>query len=522
MMVVPVLLVILRLLLAAVFTASAFTKLADRSSFKSALGGFAVPEGLRGLAAALIPVFELAIGIGLLSAASVWVAAVGALGLLVLFTVAIIASLVRGTPPECHCFGQLSSAPVTWKTVMRNGILMAAAAAIAVHGSANPGPSMVAWATRLTPPEVFGLAAAAVIVGVMVTETWMLARVLRQNGRLLLRLDVVEASLAGAGPRAAPGAHAATSARDGVPQGVPAPAFHLNRLNGGTSTMTELLAPGKPLALAFVDPDCEPCSALLPELARWERQLADQVTLAVITTGSADANNRKLAGHDLHHVLLQDGREVSEAYRAYGTPSMVLVESSGMVSGPAAPGRDAIRGLMARFTAVQHQPDDTGRQKALNLALNGSKGAHGGVGATRHPHVGEAAPDLRLPDIDGRQVSLAAFRGHATLVLFWNPACGFCLRMLDDLRAWEASRAAASPRLLVVSMGSAETNRAMGLRSPVVLDAGFESARAFGASGTPSAVLIDNDGRVASEVAVGGQAVMALATEPVTMLEMDV
>ena len=286
--------------------------------------------------------------------------------------------------------------------------------------------------------------------------------------------------------------------------------------------MTELLAPGKPLALAFVDPDCGPCTALLPELARWQQELADQVTLAVITTGSADANNRKLAGHDLHHVLLQDGREVSEAYRAYGTPSMVLVESSGTVSGPVASGRDAIRGLMARFTAVQHQPDDTDRQKALKLALNGSNGAHGGVGATRHPHVGEAAPDLRLPHIDGRQISLAAFRGHATLVLFWNPACGFCLRMLDDLRAWETSRADASPRLLVVSIGSAETNRAMSLRSPVVLDPDFESARAFGASGTPSAVLIDKDGRVASEVAVGGPAVMALATKPVTMLEMDV
>ena len=198
MMIVPVLLVVLRLLLAAVFTASAFTKLADRGGFKSALGSFAVPEGLRALAAVLIPVLELAIGIGFLPAASAWVAAGGAFGLLVVFTVAIIASLVRGRRPECHCFGQLSSAPVSWKTVMRNGILMAAAAAVAVRGPANPGPSMVAWAARLTPPEVFGLAAAAVIVGVMGIETWMLARCLAAE-----RSAAIAAGCGGSTPRRA-------------------------------------------------------------------------------------------------------------------------------------------------------------------------------------------------------------------------------------------------------------------------------------------------------------------------------
>ena len=54
----PILFTVLRLLLAAVFTISAVTKLADRTGFKSALAGFAVPEGLRPLAAVLIAVTE--------------------------------------------------------------------------------------------------------------------------------------------------------------------------------------------------------------------------------------------------------------------------------------------------------------------------------------------------------------------------------------------------------------------------------------------------------------------------------
>ena len=63
----------------------------------------------------------------------------------------------------------------------------------------------------------------------------------------------------------------------------------------------------------------------------------------------------------------------------------------------------------------------------------------------------------------------------------------------------------------MVSAGSEEANREMGLASPVLLDQNFATGRAFGASGTPSAVLVDAEGKVASEVAVGAPAVWELA-----------
>jgi thiol-disulfide isomerase/thioredoxin len=111
-------------------------------------------------------------------------------------------------------------------------------------------------------------------------------------------------------------------------------------------------------------------------------------------------------------------------------------------------------------------------------------------------------PDEQLED----------FRGEETLVLFWNPGCGFCQQMLPDLKEWEANSSPEdAPKLLVVSAGSEEANKQMGLTSPVVLDQQFAVGRAFGASGTPSAVLVDAEGKVASEVAVGAPAVMELA-----------
>jgi hypothetical protein len=83
--------------------------------------------------------------------------------------------------------------------------------------------------------------------------------------------------------------------------------------------------------------------------------------------------------------------------------------------------------------------------------------------------------------------------------------------MLPDLRVWEAEASPDAPQLLVISTGSASENRAMGLRSVVVLDTESKAAHVFGAHGTPMAVFLDSDGRVASHVAAGAQAVFALA-----------
>jgi len=124
--------------------------------------------------------------------------------------------------------------------------------------------------------------------------------------------------------------------------------------------------------------------------------------------------------------------------------------------------------------------------------------------------IGDQAPPLKLPNIEGAVVSLESYLGSETLVLFWNPHCGFCNHMLRKLKAWEANIPAGAPKLLVVSTGSVEDNRAEGLSSPVVLDSSFSARAAFGVNGTPSAILVDSEGKIASEVAVGAYAVLKL------------
>ncbi|MGZ4383993.1 MAG: TlpA family protein disulfide reductase [Gaiellaceae bacterium] len=121
-------------------------------------------------------------------------------------------------------------------------------------------------------------------------------------------------------------------------------------------------------------------------------------------------------------------------------------------------------------------------------------------------------PDLELAALDGGPLALGELRGRDTLLLFWNPDCGFCRSMHEEILRWEQSSNGDGHRLVVVSSDDEERTRADGFRSLVLLDQGFAAGEAFGAGGTPMAVLLGADGRIASALAGGAEAVMALVS----------
>ena len=127
-------LLIARLLLAAVFTLAGVAKLSDLKGSRKAIIDFGLPALLASPLALLLPLAELAVAAALIPASSAWWGAVGALGLLLLFVMGISINLARGKKPECHCFGQLHSAPAGWKTLARNGVLAAVAGFVLWEG----------------------------------------------------------------------------------------------------------------------------------------------------------------------------------------------------------------------------------------------------------------------------------------------------------------------------------------------------------------------------------------------------
>ena len=190
-----------RLVLAAVFAVAGTGKLLDAAGTRGALEGFGVPRRAARLAGPVLPVAELAIAAGLLVPASAWWSALAAAGLLAVFMAAIGVSMARGAAPDCHCFGRLHSAPVSWRTQVRNGVLAAAGGVAVLAGRGASGLSPVRWAGHLNAAEL-GLAAAVVALSAVAAgQGWFLYRLSRQNGRVLARLENLEQRMASAARR---------------------------------------------------------------------------------------------------------------------------------------------------------------------------------------------------------------------------------------------------------------------------------------------------------------------------------
>lgn len=497
-----------RVLLACVFFLAGVAKLVDLAGSRRAAVAFGVPERLAGVVGVGLPVCELAVAVGLVPVASARFGALGALLLLVCFVMAIASALARGRAPDCHCFGQVHSAPVGWRTLARNAVLLAVAGFVAIAGWRGAGDSATRWLTRVSSGWLVALGLGVLLIAVVGFLVWFLLQLLAQNGRILARLEAIEAAI-GASPGAVPaGGNGAMAVAlgaglggGGLPVGSPAPDFTLPSLAGERVSLGSLLAAGSPLLLVFSAAGCGPCDALLPELAGWQREHRQRLEIALIASGDGDRNGEKADQHGLDRVLLHEDGEVSGAYQAHGTPMAVVIGPNGSIQSPTVGGADAIRTLVSQATrpalAVRQVPASNGHR-------NGAA-----VPRLHLSRVAEPVPELVLKDLDGQAVALKDLYGERTVAIFWNPGCGFCQRMLPDLRALENDLPKGAPGIVVISAGDPDTVRAQQLRSSVLLDSGSEAMRAFGANGTPMGVLIER-GRIASPVAAGADAVLEL------------
>jgi len=514
-------LLLARVFLAAVFVVAGIGKLLDLKGSRSAMLGFGLPESLASPASVALPIVELIAAALLLPVRTAWWGALLSFLLLAAFVVGIAYNMKKGRAPDCHCFGQIHSEPAGPRTLVRNGFFGAVALFILLFGTdrwsfshGNAGYSLLGWMGDLSSWEIIATIVIIALIAAVAGIGYVLVHLLGQNGRVLLRLDALEASQqqGAAGLAAQPAVAAAAATAPGLPVGDPAPGFKLEGIYGEVLTLDAMRSNGLPTMLLFTDPACGPCNALLPEIGRWQRDNAGKLNIALISSGTADENKAKAAEHGISNVLLQENRAVSNQYKAHGTPSAVLIDRSGRIASPVSGGGESIRQLLASTAGL------AAARPAAPAAANGAPApapapAPAQAAAPQRPNlIGKDAPDMELPDLDGKTVKLADYKGKQTLLVFWNPGCGFCKRMADDLKAWEKDKPAGAPEVILVSTGTAEANRAMEFQSTMLLDEGFSTGRKFGATGTPSAILIDPAGKIASEVAVGAPNVLALAS----------
>jgi hypothetical protein len=356
-----------RVLLSAIFLVAGVAKLADLSGSLQALRDFGVPRSLARLGVAL-PVLELAVAVALLFTRTAHYGSWGALALLLVFIAAIGINLVRGRRPDCHCFGQMQSHPISRWTLGRNLVLALAAAWLVVLQRERPAADLWTYlATLHGRDRQIAIAIMGVIVFAVLSPLWRDTT----GGSAGLPWwsdaddDEEPAPPAKAHSRPAPAPASAPSPQPGdalaspastglgLPVGTPAPPFALPDPEGCTHSLDDLRSAGKPLFLVFSSPHCGACQKLSSKLPALAARHASRVTMAMITREGAQEHITP--GEHGPLLLIQRDGEVTEAYDCVTIPSAVIVDTDGIIQSPAAIGAPDIEALLASAGGA-HQP----------------------------------------------------------------------------------------------------------------------------------------------------------------------
>ena len=99
------------------------TKLVARDVWAASARGMDVPP----VAVVALPWLECVLGAAVVARIAIPWSGLVLVGLLAIFTVWLLKQVRTASPPVCACFGSFSTRPVSWRDVLRNVGLIAAA-----------------------------------------------------------------------------------------------------------------------------------------------------------------------------------------------------------------------------------------------------------------------------------------------------------------------------------------------------------------------------------------------------------
>jgi peroxiredoxin len=335
---------------------------------------------------------------------------------------------------------------------------------------------------------------------------WLGFQLVRQNGRILLRLESIERRVIARPPER-------RQEQKGLPTGSPAPDFELQDLSGERHTLSEFR--GRDVLLVFFNPQCGFCTKMAPDLAALPLECSGGRALPiVISTGDPDENRKLVEVHGIRClVLLQEQMDVASQFRAQGTPMGYRIDAEGRIASLLVAGAEPLLQLAERAPSqeslkrsgrgAQHkrmEPDPSLARSRINRS--GLKS-------------GTAAPAFTLPRIDGGDLSLADLRGGRVLLVFSDPECGPCDELAPRLQDLHVTRP--DLQVLVISRRDADATRSkaesLGLTFPIVMQKQWELSIKYGMFATPIGYLIDEHGVLLSDVAVGVQPILQMAND---------
>ncbi len=347
---------------------------------------------------------------------------------------------------------------------------------------------------------------------VVVFGCWIGYHLVRQNGRVLLRLESLEQQLRESRLGGAQQVQAAPTVAAGLRLGSAAPSFELPDLAGRTRKLSEWR--GRRVLLIFFNPKCGFCVQMAPDLSALPQDGLG-ATPVLVTTGDPLENRKFFDEYRLPGpVLLQKQMDVATIYKVSGTPVGYVVDEEGRIASEMAVGAQALLALAGESGAPQ-----------LKAAGNGLPANGTGPAGSKHDYdlsrsginraglkAGTSAPAFRLPLLDGGELSLADFHGRKVLLVFSDLGCGPCQVLAPKLNAFYCENP--ELQIVMISRGDAEANRLKAaeqqLTFSIVLQRQWEISRLYGMFATPIGYLINEEGVIEAEVAVGADAIFEL------------
>lgn len=122
----PVLILMMRFLLGAIFIYASYDKILDPAKFARDISNYhIIPFGLENTIAIILPWLELIIGLGIVVGVCIDASVFISSGLLILFIILIAQAILRGFNIECGC-GLKDGQMVGWSKIVENFLYLGA------------------------------------------------------------------------------------------------------------------------------------------------------------------------------------------------------------------------------------------------------------------------------------------------------------------------------------------------------------------------------------------------------------